>query len=185
MVISSLGTNHADEIILSPETNAQDDLPMIAGNGAMPQPVIEPFTNDPVRRALDALGIPHIRDNDVLHSIIPGGDRCDLLCWFQLQGDTRIFKLVCTFDSQIPQRKWATALRLCNSYHAISRFGRAFLDFGEGESDARFFFESQIDMTEAATEAFLKSFIQSNLDSAIMFYKMAYKEGIRLKRDTV
>jgi hypothetical protein len=178
MVIEHLGTNHADEITLSSETQAQDTFPLTAGNGALPQSVIEPLANDLTRHALDALGIPHIRDNDVHHCIFPGGDhRSDLLCWFRLQGDNRmLFKLVCTFDAQIPQRKWAPALRLCNSYHAVSRFGRAYLDFGENESDARFFFESQIDMTEAATEAFLKSFIESNLASAVMFYRMAYED---------
>jgi hypothetical protein len=178
MVISSLGTHHADEITLSPETHAQDTIPLSAGNGAIPPTVNQPLTNDPIRRVLDALGIPHILDNGVHHCIFPGGDRrSHMLCWFQLQSDARkIFKLVCTFDALIPQRKWAAALRLCNTYHAESRFGRAFLDFGEGQSEARFFFESQIDVTEAATDAFLKSFIHFNLASAFMFYNMAYED---------
>ena len=187
VLVEKLGTNHADHVMLSSGTNAQDVLPMIAVNGDMPQPVAQPFTNDPLRSALDALGIPHIRDNDVLHSIIPGGaHRSDLLCWFQLHGDTRkLFKLVCTFDAPIPQRKWAAALRLCNTYHTESRFGRAILDFGDGESEPRFFFESQIDVTEAATDAFLKSFIHANLASAVMFYKMAYEDkALSLTRAT-
>jgi hypothetical protein len=76
MVINHLGTNHADEITLSPGPIAQDVLPMIAGNGSMPQPVIEPLTKDLTRHALDALGIPNSRDEDgdwftVIHSAKP------------------------------------------------------------------------------------------------------------------
>src|SRR5688500_14935908 len=58
MVVEHLGTNHADEITLSPETHAQDTLPLSAGNGAIPYSATQPLTNDPIRRALDALGIP-------------------------------------------------------------------------------------------------------------------------------
>src|SRR2546423_1671425 len=97
MVISSLGTNHADEIPLSPRPNAQDVLPMITGNGAIAQPVIEPLTNELTRRALDALGIPNSRDEDGdWFTVIPSGDsRSDLQCFFIVYGENRkMFQLV-------------------------------------------------------------------------------------------
>src|SRR4051812_9908742 len=99
-----------------------------AGDGAMPQPVIEPLTNDLTRRSLDALSLPNSRDEDGdWFTVIPGGDgRSDLVCFFIIYGQNRkMFHLVCMFDAKIPKRKWGAALQLCNAYHAEARFGRA------------------------------------------------------------
>jgi hypothetical protein len=50
MVVGKLGTNHADEVTFSPETHAHDTSPLTAGDGAMPQPMIDavdPEDDDP------------------------------------------------------------------------------------------------------------------------------------------
>jgi hypothetical protein len=179
MVIEHLGTNHADEIPLSPDSNAQDALPMITGNGAMPQPVIEPLTNELTRRALDALGIPNSRDEDgdwftVIHS---GDSRSDLQCFFIVYGENRkLFQLVCLFDARIPKRKWGAALQLCNAYNTEARFGRAFLRIQEGQEEAPLRFDAVIDCTDGVSQQFLQTLINSHLASACMFYNMAHED---------
>jgi hypothetical protein len=185
MVISSLGTNHADEITLSPEPIAQDALPMTAGNGAMPQPVIEPFTNELIRRALDALSLPNGRDEDGdWFTVIPGGDgRSHLLCYF-IEA-RKMFHMICLFDAHIPKRKWGQALTLCNTYHAKLHFGRAFLLTQEGQEDATLRFEAAIDCTAGLSQEFLQTFISSHIASACLFYEMAHEDkALGLTRST-
>jgi hypothetical protein len=154
MVISSLGTNHADEITLSPGPIAQDVLPMIAGNGVMAQPVIELLTNELTRRALDAHSIPNSRDEDGdWFTVIPSGDsRSDLQCFFIVYGENRkMFQLLCLFDARIPKRKWGAAFQLCNAYNTEARFGRAFLLIQEGQEEAPLRFAAVIDCTDGVS----------------------------------
>jgi hypothetical protein len=178
--IPMLGTNHADEVTLSPETNAQDVLPMIAVNGAMPQPVVEPLTNNLTRRALDALSLPNSRDEDGdWFTVIPGRDsRSDLVCYFIVYGETRkIFRLVCLFDAHIHKRKWAAALQLCNTYNTESRFGRAVLSIQEGQEVGTLRFDVSIDCTDGVSHEFLETLISSHIASACMFYRMAHEDN--------
>jgi hypothetical protein len=179
MVISSLGTNHADEITLSPEANAQDILLLSAGKGAMRQPVIEPLTNDLTRRALDALSLPNSLDEDGdPFAVIPGGDsRSDLHCFFIVFGKNRkMFQVVCLFDARIPKRKWGAAFQLCNAFNTEALFGRAFLSIQEGQEEAPLRFDAVIDCTDGVSQQFLQTLINSHIASACMFYKMAYED---------
>lgn len=187
-LIPILGTNHADEITLSPAPNTQDILPTLAENGGIPQPVLEPLTNNLSRRALDALGMPNSRDEDGdWFSVIHGGDgRSDLVCYFIVYGETRkMFQLVCMFDAHIPKRKWGAALQLCNAYHAESHFGRAVLRIQEGQEEATLRFDAAIDCTDGVSQEFLQTLIASHIASACMFYNMAYEgKGLSLTRHT-
>jgi hypothetical protein len=179
MVVEHLGTNHADEVTISPETNAQDTLPLILGTGAMPSTINQPLTNDLIRRALDALSLPNSRDEDGdWFTVIPGGDsRSDLVCFFIAYGESRkMFHLVCMFDAKIPKRKWPVALQLCNAYHADSRFGRAVLSIQEGQEEATLRFDAAIDCTDGVSQEFLQKLITSHIASACMFYNMAHED---------
>jgi len=179
MVISSLGTNHTDEITLSPETHTQDTLLLTARSSALPQPVIEPLTNDLTRRALDALSLPNSLDEDGdPFAVIPGGgNRSDLVCYFIVNGQSRkMFDVVCLFDAHIPKQKWIAALRLCHTFHENCRFGRAHLRTHEGQEEATLRFDAAIDCTDGVSQEFLQTFISSHIASACMFYKMAYAD---------
>jgi hypothetical protein len=90
-----------------------------------PIPIIK-LSHRVIERTLDALGIPHCRDDDGdIFTVIPSGDsRSDLLCWFLV--DRNILQLVCTFNAKIPQCDWMAALLLCNAYHRESRFAGLF-----------------------------------------------------------
>jgi len=183
MVISSLGTNHADEITLSPETHTHDILPLTAGNGAIPSPGNQPLSNDLIRRALDARPLLNTLDHGDLISIIPSDDGGnDVLCWFLIRGQNRkIFHLVCTFDVKIPRCDWGTALRVCNAFNDHEWFGRAILNIREGQDEAALIFDAAIDCTDGVSQQFLETLITTHLASAFQFYLMAREdEGLPL-----
>jgi|RhiMetdeSRZDD1v2_1073273.scaffolds.fasta_scaffold88803_3 hypothetical protein len=179
MVVEHLGTNHADEIPLSPETNAQDTLLLIAGNGDLPQPVIEPLSKNLTRRSLDALSLPNSFDEDGdSYTVLPSGDgRSDLVCYFIVYGETRkMFHLVCLFDAPIPKRKWGAALQLCNAYNTEACFGRAVLRTQEGQELGTLRFDAAMDCTDGISQEFLQTLISSHIASACMFYNMAHED---------
>jgi hypothetical protein len=140
-----------------------------------PIPIIK-LSHRLIERTLDALGIPHCRDDDDdIFTVIPGGDSCsDLLCWFLVDGN--ILQLVCTFNAKISKCDWMAALLLCNAYHRESRFGRAVLHIRDGQEEAALVFETAIDCSDGLHEAFLQTYIVSHVASACRFYTMVQEK---------
>jgi hypothetical protein len=172
MVISSLGTNHSDEIILSPEPHAHDALPTLAANGTTPNNAIQPFRDNLIEEALVSLPLQHGRDPDNdLCLAIPGKDiPFDMLCWFLTDAHyPQIFTLHCQVYPPIPKSKWTDAVFLCNEYATQYRFGRFQLRVSAEASEATLCFVSQLDLSDGTTVAFLKTFIMSHISSACGF----------------
>jgi hypothetical protein len=172
MVIEHLGSNHADEITLSPETNAQDTLPLTSGNGATPHNAIQPFRDSIIEEALASLPLQFGRDSDNdLCLAIPGKKiPFGMLCWFLIDEHyPQIFTLHCQVCPPIPKSTWTKAVFLCNEYATQYRFGRFQLRIRAEASEATLCFVSQLDLSDGTTVAFLKTFIMSHISSACGF----------------
>ena len=140
-----------------------------------PIPIVK-LSHRLIERTLDALGIPHCRDDDGdIFTVIPSGDsRSDLLSWFLVDGN--ILQLVCTFNAKIPKCDWMAALLLSNAYHQESRFGRAVVHIRDGQEEATLSFEAAIDCSGGLNEAFFQTYIVSHVASACRFYTMVQEK---------
>ena len=156
VVVESLGTNHAEEVV----------------SEAIPHNALEPFTPDLLEEALRSLGVNYMRDQDGdLCTFIPGeGLSCHAVCWFLIDDQCpQICTLYCRVYPAIPKSKWQAALFACNAYHTRYRFGRFYLSIKPEADTARLCFESQLNLSDGSTAAFLKTFILSHLESVCDF----------------
>jgi hypothetical protein len=156
VVVESLGTNHADEVV----------------SAAIPHNALESFSPGLLEEALNSIGLNYLRDQDGdFCTIIPSDSiSSHAVCWFLIDDEyPQIFTLYCRVSPRIPKRRWQDALLACNEYHTHYRFGRFQLSITEGQTDATLCFVAQLDLSDGTTAAFLKTFILSHISSACAF----------------
>jgi hypothetical protein len=170
MVIEHLGTNHADEITLSPETNAHDTFPLTAGNGAIPHNTIQPLTDNLIEAALGSMANCTRKPDGSFSAVIPSSTiPASLHCSFLRRHQT-IFTLSCEVSPSIPKRKWGEGIYLCHEYHVTQPFGRFFLRPSNAEeTQVTLCFDVHLDAGDGVTVAFLRTFIISHLCGACAF----------------
>ena len=164
VIVERLGTNQVDEVVISPEMTPFDGVPQ--NGAAMHTSTKQALSKGLIERCLAGVDLQYGRDHDgdVVTCFSGDGLGGDLIAWFLIVGEKRdIFRLLCMVEHKVPQSKWANALLVCNEYHNTARFGRAYLNIKEDQPEADLYFDSQIDLTEGVTEAYLQTFIMLNL----------------------
>jgi hypothetical protein len=170
MVIEHLGTNHADEITLSPEAHAHDTLPLTAGNGTIPHNTIQPLTDNLIEAALGSMANCTRQPDGSFSAVIPSTTIPAVLHCSFLRRHQKIFTLSCQVSPPIPKRKWGEGMCLCHEYHVTQPFGRFFLQpSNTDEPQATLCFDAHLDASDGVTMAFLQTFIISHLCGACGF----------------
>ena len=155
-LVAKLATNGADEVV----------------SVAIPHDAVEPFTPDLLEEAVCSIGLKYMRDQDGdLCTFIPSDSvSCHAMCWFLIDDQyPQIFTLYCRVYPAIPKSKWQVALFACNAYNTRYRFGRFYLSLKPEADTATLCFESQLDLSDGTTAAFVKTFILSHLANACDF----------------
>jgi hypothetical protein len=175
LVIPTLGGHYADEILSYTFSPTPNTLSQVAGNGIM-----HPLSKPLIERVLDDVELNHRRDHeDDVASVFSGeGLPGDMICWYLIEGEDDIFRLLCTVDLPVPQEKWGHALLLCNNYHRQCRFGRAYLRIREGQTDAKLSFDASLDLREGVTDSSLQRFIMLSLFAAHVFFEKTREQKL-------
>jgi hypothetical protein len=173
LVIPTLGSHLADEVLTHTFTPTQNALPQIAGNGAL-----QPLSKARIERNLDAVELNHSRDHeDDVVSVFSGeGLPGKMICWYLIEGEDKdVLRLLCTIARTIPQAQLGDALLTANEYHGRCRFGRCYLQFTKDSTEAKAYYESIVDLSEGVTDAYLQRFIMLSLFAAHVFFEVIHK----------
>ena len=176
LVIPTLGSHRADEVLTYAFTATQNTLLQNATNSA-----IQPLSKERIERNLDDVELNHGRDHedDVVSVFSDEGLPGKMVCWYLIEGDDNdILRLLSTVDLPVSQEKWGHALLLANNYHGQCRFGRAHLRIKEGKSYAQLYFESVIDLSDGVTDSYLQRFIMLSLFAAHVFFEKTHEQKL-------
>jgi hypothetical protein len=145
----------------------------------MPRTCCEPLADALIIRALDRIGLPYTEDCDGdLYTRIPGGSSdAYLQVWFLREGESAmIFRLSCLVQPPVQSQNVAEAFAACQAFHETFRFGRLFLQAGEGQRSLNFRFEGQLDVTGGISGALLETYIRSHVASVCAFLAQARRD---------
>jgi hypothetical protein len=131
LVIPTLGSHLADEVLTYTFTPTQNILPPIATRDAL-----QTLSKALIERTLDAVELNHNRDReDDVYSIFSGeGLPADMTCWYLIVGEDRdILRLLCTVPLPVPQEKWGHVLLTCNQQQLVIEKREVFVQRGGKE----------------------------------------------------
>ena len=155
-LVATLGMNEVDEVM----------------TGDISDNAVQSLSPGLLEEALKSIGLNYMRDQDGDLCIVLPSERipCTAMCWFLISDQyPSIFRLYCRVAPPIPQSKWQATLFACNEYHMLYRFGRFYLSIKPEADAATLCFESQLNLSDGTTTAFLKTFITFHLESVCDF----------------